>query len=313
MVENSKLTEEDKARSTIIACVSDKHIENIRNAKTSYQMIKCFENVFARKSVMSKLYLKRKSIQLKCDEITRLQEHFVKFDEIISELEAIGTKMDEENKVCHLLLSMPPKFDVVITVLEKSNQTLTIEFVKSKLLDAELKINNADSGTPSAEFSLGTKVRRCFNCGSTKHLKDTCPQNRNNGSHNFQHRGGNYPSRGSYQRRRGGNTNYLAESRMEDDYINFIALSTEIDEEKENKGECINFILDSGASYNLFRGDMVELMSEVKSIEPIPIKIANGSNIFARNEGIIRVCCYKTGMKLNINGLIVDNLLGLSF
>lgn len=49
--------------------------------------------------------------------------------------------MDEDDKISHLILTIPKKFNTVITVLEQSDN-LNIDVVKTKLLDVELTFSN---------------------------------------------------------------------------------------------------------------------------------------------------------------------------
>src|SRR5436190_15534543 len=56
-----------KAKSTIVQCLTDKHLDFVKDSKTAKQMMTVLENVFERKSVFTKLYLKRKLLSMKCE------------------------------------------------------------------------------------------------------------------------------------------------------------------------------------------------------------------------------------------------------
>jgi len=56
---------------TIIQCLTDEHLEYVRDAKTAREMMQSLENVLQR------------------------------------DLESVGVKMDEDDKVCHLIHTMP--------------------------------------------------------------------------------------------------------------------------------------------------------------------------------------------------------------
>lgn len=64
------------------------------------------------------------------------------FDQIIRELEGLDSKISEEDKICHLLLSLNEEYEYVITAIETLNTDINLEFVKARLLDEELKIKN---------------------------------------------------------------------------------------------------------------------------------------------------------------------------
>ncbi|KAK9679691.1 hypothetical protein QE152_g39800 [Popillia japonica] len=100
------LAKDAKAKAVIVQCVTDKHIDYIKDAKSAYGMIMCLKEVFERKTTLSKLYIRKQLLLLKCSNDIELQDHFEKFDKLIRELESAGSKMDETDKVCHLLLTM---------------------------------------------------------------------------------------------------------------------------------------------------------------------------------------------------------------
>jgi len=60
-----------------------------------------------------------------------LSSHFLKFESLVRELKSTGANMEETDIVCHLLLTMPSEYDVVVMALETlSKESLTLSFVK---------------------------------------------------------------------------------------------------------------------------------------------------------------------------------------
>lgn len=290
-----------KARNTILMCVSDKHIEYVKSCSTAFSMIKNLESIFERKSILSKLFIRKKLLQLKYQDGQDLQEHFSSFDSLIRDLESTGSKLEEEDKVCHLLLTMSRAYDTVITVLETSSAQLSVEFVKSKLLDYELKMKNEVVNTErnnkeDCAFKSNAWHRKCYNCGSTNHLKADCnkpPRKYNNTSTTSQNKKKNFNK--AY-------TTTTDKTFKDNAEISFLALSCETKSE-----QTINFVLDSGATNNLVTRSVRPYMHSVKQIPEVSITIANGSTISAHECGTLSVKCH-SGLNVNISAIIVDGL-----
>jgi len=132
------LINEAKAKALIIQGVSDKHLDLIKDAKSAKAMLNALQNVFMRSSSFSKLTLWRKLVSLKYNKRDSLEDHFLKFDTLTRELEEFGSKINDSDKDCHLLLSLSKEYETVVTALE-SQADLKLDFVKARLLDEETK------------------------------------------------------------------------------------------------------------------------------------------------------------------------------
>lgn len=79
--------------------------------------------------------------------------HFTKFVCIINYLIGAGATLDETDKISHLLLTLPSKYDGISTAMETLGEdNLTLVFVKIRLLDHEVKLQNEERS------SITTKV-----------------------------------------------------------------------------------------------------------------------------------------------------------
>lgn len=101
------------------------------------------------------------------------------FDKTIRDLKSIGAKMEDMDVICQLLLSLPKSYDNLVTALETMNpKELTLEFVKSRLLDENGKRDGGGSSSKSGE-SHAMHARNpniiCFTCGKKGHIKSMCP------------------------------------------------------------------------------------------------------------------------------------------
>lgn len=146
MQQEEYMKDDSKAKAIIVQCLPDKYLDIVKKAKSAKEMVDQLEGMFERKSVFNKLHLRRQLLTLKCSSDGKIQDHFLKFDNLLAELEATGCKMDESDKICHLLLTMPEEYDNVITALEtmSADKELIMDFVKSRLLDAEIKLKGKE-------------------------------------------------------------------------------------------------------------------------------------------------------------------------
>lgn len=100
-----------RAQSIIVQGVSDKYLDIIKDCKSAREQFEKLKNIFVRTSSFTKLSLWRKLVNLKHGANENLEDHFLKFETIIRELKDQGSNLDESDQVCHLLLSLPAKYD----------------------------------------------------------------------------------------------------------------------------------------------------------------------------------------------------------
>lgn len=301
---------DSKAKGTIVQCMSDQHLEYIKDAKTALEMLQSLKNIFERKSPLAKLYIMKRLLKMKCT-VDELQEHFMKVESLLRELEGAGANLDESDKVCYLLLTMPEKYDTVITAIETVNTGITLEFVKNRLLDAELKLKDLQGPTERNTVFLTKKNQKdykCYGCGGDHFLRD-CPEKNKNEVSSLSR------GRRNYTQRKGGKFNrnvnrraYTSEENTDEKEIVFIS-------EILNSGEVnitysdmkINFVLDSGATDHLVTEKVEELMTDVRNLDnEVKIRVANGNFLIAKKMGTLRVI-YKN-RNIRFDALIVQNL-----
>ena len=105
---------------------------------------------------------------------------------IFGELAVIAEPLSEEDKVVHLLASLPPSYDVLVTAFESGSENVpALEIVTERLLREEENIKGKESsvGEPKelvtgsnsgSILKTGKKIFTCHYCGKAGHYKRHC-------------------------------------------------------------------------------------------------------------------------------------------
>ncbi|CAB0008867.1 unnamed protein product, partial [Nesidiocoris tenuis] len=326
-----------KAKHIIISCVSDRHLEYLKGSRTAREMIMALKKVFERKSTFSKLHVMRKLLKTKCEPSSDLQDHFIKMDGLLNELEAVGgSKLEDSDKACYLLLSMPDKYDTVITAIETMSENITLEFVKGRLLDAEIKFKESEIHTVCGDSAFSARKshrRSCYECGDPYHLRSNCPKlGRNFRPQENRERvsdGDNAASRHSvnrprstrrWRRRTAGNQNGRAFASeglrdvtyAQDEMVDFSFISEHLSMvapiESKRIDSFLEFVIDSGATSNLVPPTLLPFMEGVENLKrEVRIRVANGEVMSARQSGRLSLSS-RDGATVAISALIVPSL-----
>jgi hypothetical protein len=96
------------------------------------------EELYMTKSLANKLRLKERLYTIHMSEGTSVQSHLNEFNSIIVDIESLDVKIDDEDKVILLVVSLPPSFKHFKEIMFYGNHTsLSFENVKSNLLSKE--------------------------------------------------------------------------------------------------------------------------------------------------------------------------------
>lgn len=158
--QHEKIKKEEKQCISIITqSIHDSQLEYIKDKTTAKDMFDNLAAVFERKSIAEQLLLRKQLLTMNMHEGENINDHFLNFDKKIRDLESIGATMEEMDVICHLLLTLPKSYDNLISALETMNpRDLTLDFVKSRLLDEHGKRNiNSSSGKSNEPHAMNTK------------------------------------------------------------------------------------------------------------------------------------------------------------
>ncbi|CAD7085369.1 unnamed protein product [Hermetia illucens] len=238
---------------------------------TTKEIISDLDAMYERKSVATQLALRKKLLSLKLQGDTKLIKHFTNFDDIIRDMLAAGAKLDETDKVAHLLLSLPNSYDGVITAIETlSDDSLSLAFVKTRLLDHEVKLTNEGRNLCEQE-----KEKDCYYYKNSKSKFDKKNETMDK------------KSESSAKNAYASGFAFMIGDNYESDYV---------------KNE-IEFVIDSGASDHIINRE--DLAKDFEHLQhPLKLSVAKtGSFITATKRGKLNVIS-----KIEIQGELKDVL-----
>lgn len=168
--------EEKKCISILVQTICDAQFEYIKEKKTVKEMFDTLCGVFKGKSTASQLLLRKQLLTMKCNESEDIKDHFFHFDKIVHELKSTGAKIEDLDVVVYLLLTLPKSYNNLVTVLETIDQSkLSLEFVKTRLMDESNKRGNYNSGKQSESGAMNAKRKKkriiCYRCNEPNHIK----------------------------------------------------------------------------------------------------------------------------------------------
>ena len=102
---------------------------------------------FQKKTWSNKLQLRRKLYALCLKEGGSVQEHVKSMTEIFDALSVIDDPVSEEDRVVHLLASLPESFNVLVTALEANPDVSKWEVITERLLHEKRKMNDRDGSS----------------------------------------------------------------------------------------------------------------------------------------------------------------------
>ena len=138
---------------------------------------------FMKKSWVNRLELRRKLYSLRLSDGESVLEHVRKMTDLFNALAGIDAPLSDEDRVVHLLASLPDSFSVLVTALEASPEVPLMEVVTERLVHEERKMlsgmlsgrsdGDAKAMTTKAKWSNKPKGR-CYYCHELGHYQRDC-------------------------------------------------------------------------------------------------------------------------------------------
>ena len=170
------LARRDRALAIIVLSVQPSLLYLLGEPEDPVVVWKKLSDQFQKKTWANKLELRRRLYSLRLKERDSVQEHIRKMTEVFDELAVIGDPVDTEDRVVHLLASLPESYSVLVTALEASAEVPKMEVVTERLLHVERKQKDREGEEKSHEKAMAvTRLKvKCHYCGKRGHIKRDC-------------------------------------------------------------------------------------------------------------------------------------------
>jgi hypothetical protein len=192
-----------RARSTIQLCLEDSVLLNVSGESTAKELWDKLGNLYKSKSLVNKLFLRKKLYNLRMEDGDSVIEHLNAFNTLVSQLVYVNITIGEEDKCITFLCSLRDSWDNMVVAIGSTIQSkLKYEDVVSSLLSEEMRQKRMDghntddlfvrgrtqdknlgksSGGRSKSIgrskSPGKYLRKCWKCGKTRNYKKYCTSN----------------------------------------------------------------------------------------------------------------------------------------
>ena len=97
---------------------------------------------------------------------------------IFESLSVVGYVVEEEDRVVHILASLPDSFQMLVTALEACPEVPKLEVVLERLMHEEKKLKEKSDQFRTPQDALFVRSKSggptCFNCGKIGHIQKFC-------------------------------------------------------------------------------------------------------------------------------------------
>jgi hypothetical protein len=135
-----------RERSMIRLCLVDSLLLNVSGESTTKELWEKLGNLYQSKSLVNKLFLRKKLYHLRMEDGDSVTEHLNAFNTLVSQLGSVNIMLAEEDKCITLLCSFPDSWDNLVVAIGSTTQSaLKYEDVVSSLLSEEMRWKSMDS------------------------------------------------------------------------------------------------------------------------------------------------------------------------
>lgn len=173
-----------KAQSVILTSIDVQPSLHIVSCKSANEMWLKLHNVFEQKSETGIHFLQQKFFTFEKNTADDMANFISKLEEIVQQLDDLGEKIPESMVVTKILMALPSTFNHFHSAWESTaDDKKSLNELRNRLMIEEKRlISQSEQGDSSAfmardfksKRSNKNRLRKCYLCGSTSHLKKDC-------------------------------------------------------------------------------------------------------------------------------------------
>lgn len=276
-------TRRDKALAIIVLSLDTSILYLIGDPSDPKTVWDLLEKQYQKKSWVNKLELRRKLYSLRLNEGDSANDHIKIMLEIFNKLSAIGDNINEEDRVVHLLASLPESFNMLVTALQSNEKVPAMELVLERLRHEEQKIKEKKSvqGEENVLLSRKNNNIKCYHCGKIGHIKRNCYVYQNEKSSNFKLNSANVSN--NYRNRTKGSSDGQSEFDRSE-CAGFVAQHV-LAVNNNNVNNAL-WIIDSGATCHMCNN--INLLTDVVKLDEIQrVALGNDSIVHSSAKGTV--------------------------
>jgi hypothetical protein len=167
---------------------------NVSGESTVEELWDKLGNLYQSKSLVNKLFLRKKLYHLRMEDGDSVTEHLNAFNTLVSQRGSINITIVEKDKCITFLCSLPDSWDNLVVAIGSTTQsTLKYEDLVASLLSEEMRRKSMDGHNTYALFVRGRtqdknpvnplgwrsksprkSLRKCWKCGKIGHYNKYC-------------------------------------------------------------------------------------------------------------------------------------------
>lgn len=297
-----------KARRIIVDCVDNKCLEYVKGKDTAHDMWSGLNTMYNASSYTKRVMTFKKMIRLTYNLTESMQSFFHTFDVISRDYTSAGGTLEATELIVIMLSCLPDDFSAVVTAISTipENQ-FTADKVRGFLLEEEsrirdrLSLTSHESSEVTTAFYNNSNIR-CYNCGTLGHKSDVCsvPPKKT-----FENKDVNVNQKTKDKKKKYWNKYKGKNSGKPGGSGHALMVSNEKHDKNDNNRNIVRFVCDTACSNHLIND--VSLLCDVKSIEPLTIKLAKeGGSLKVTKVGTLKVKAIVNGRE--IQELTISNV-----